>query len=131
MTMERGKVGVLHIYSTMNNTIIHVTDLSGIHTFSIHSGGSQVKADRLGSSPRAAMDAAKKVAEEISMKGISEVHAKIRAAGGIKSKTTGPGAKSALRALERSGIRVLSVENVTPIPHDGCKRKGGRKGRRM
>ena len=58
--MEREKVGIAHIYATMNNTIIHVTDLSNAYTFSIKSGGSQVKADRLGSSPRAAMDAAKK-----------------------------------------------------------------------
>lgn len=129
--MEKGKIGIAHIYATMNNTIIHVTDLSGAHTFSIHTGGSQVKAGRLGSSPRAAMDAAKKVAEELSDKGISAVHVKLRAAGGIKSKTQGPGAKPALRALERAGLKILSIENVTPIPHDGCKRKGGRKGRRM
>ncbi len=124
-------MGIAHIYATMNNTIIHVTDASNGHTFSIHSGGAQVKADRLGSSPRAAMDAAKKVAEEITAKGITSVHVKIRAAGGIKSKTTGPGARSAVKALERAGIRILGVENVTPVPHDGCKRKGGRKGRRM
>ncbi len=131
MNMEKGKVGIAHIYATMNNTIIHVTDLSGAYTFSIHTGGSQVKAGRLGSSPRAAMDAAKKLAEELADKGISAIHVKVRAAGGIKSKTLGPGAKPALRALERAGLKILSIENVTPIPHDGCKRKGGRKGRRM
>jgi small subunit ribosomal protein S11 len=129
--MERGKDGIAHIYATMNNTIIQVTDISNAHTFAMHSGGSQVKADRLGSSPRAAMDAAKKVAEEAIAKGISSVHVKIRAAGGIKSKTTGPGARPAVKALERAGLRILSVENVTPVPHDGCKRRGGRKGRRM
>ena len=131
MNMERGKAAIVHIYATLNNTIIHVTDVSNAHTFSIHSGGSQVKADRLGSSPRAAMDAAKKVAEEISAKGISAVHVKIRAAGGIKSKTTGPGARPAVKALERAGIRILGIENATPVPHDGCKRKGGRRGRKM
>lgn len=125
------RTGVVHVYATMNNTIIHVTDISNAHTFSIKSGGSQVKADRLGSSPRAAMDAAKKVSEEIISKGIKDVYVKIRAVGGIGSKTTGPGARSAIKALERSGIRILGVENVTPVPHDGCKRKGGRKGRRM
>ena len=91
----------------------------------------ELKAGRLGSSPRAAMDAAKKLAEELADKGISAIHVKVRAAGGIKSKTLGPGAKPALRALERAGLKILSIENVTPIPHDGCKRKGGRKGRRM
>ncbi len=125
------KVGIAHIYATMNNTVIHVTDLSGAHTFSIHTGGSQVKAGRLGSSPRAAMDAAKKVSEELRDKGITALHIKVRAAGGIKSKTLGAGAKPAIRTLERAGFRVLSIENVTPVPHDGCKRKGGRKGRRM
>ncbi len=128
--MER-KTGVIHIYATANNTIIHATDISNAHTFSMHSGGAQVKADRLGSSPRAAMDAAKRVAEEMVAKGVGAAHVKIRAAGGIKSKTVGPGARPAVKALERAGIHVLSVENVTPVPHDGCKRKGGRKGRRM
>lgn len=129
--MEKGRTGVAHIYATMNNTIIHVTDMSNGHTFSIKSGGAQVKADRLGSSPKAAIDAAKRVAEDIVNKGITAVLVKIRAAGGIKSKTPGPGARSAVKALERAGIKILGVENVTPIPHDGCKRKGGRKGRRM
>ena len=87
------RVGVVHIYATLNNTIIHVTDISNAYTFSIKSGGSQVKADRLGSSPRAAMDAAKKVAEEITAKGIRDVYVKVRAVGGIGSKTTGPGAR--------------------------------------
>ncbi|MCL4400885.1 MAG: 30S ribosomal protein S11 [Candidatus Parvarchaeota archaeon] len=129
--MEKGKTGIAHVYATSNNTIIHITDLSNAHTFAIKSGGAQVKADRLGSSPRAAMDAAKKVAEDILAKGITGVHVKIRAAGGIKSKTTGAGARPSVKALERAGIKILSIENVTPIPHDGCKRKGGRKGRRM
>ncbi|MCL4399290.1 30S ribosomal protein S11 [Candidatus Parvarchaeota archaeon] len=129
--MENKHVGNAHIYSTMNNTIIHVTDISDAYTFSIRTGGSQVKADRLGSSPRAAMDAAKKVAEDILLKGINTVHVKMRAAGGIRSRTTGPGARSVIKALERAGVKIVSVENVTPIPHDGCKRKGGRKGRRM
>ena len=129
--MEKEHVGIAHIYATMNNTIIHVTDESNAHTFSIKTGGSQVKADRLVSSPRAAMDAAKKIAEDISAKGIRSVFIKVRAVGGIKSKTVGPGARSAIKALERSGIRILSIENVTPIPHDGCKRAGGRRGRRM
>ncbi len=129
--MEKDHVGIAHIYATMNNTIVHLTDISNAHTFSIKTGGSQVKADRLGSSPRAAMDAAKKIGEEAAAKGINAVHVKIRAVGGIGSKTTGPGARPAVKALERSGLRILSVENVTPIPHDGCKRKGGRKGRRM
>ncbi len=129
--MEKDHVGIAHIYATMNNTIVHLTDVSNAHTFSIKTGGAQVKADRLGSSPRAAMDAAKKVGEDAIAKGINAVYVKIRAIGGIGSKTTGPGARSAVKALERSGLRILSIENVTPIPHDGCKRKGGRKGRRM
>ncbi|MDP8012922.1 MAG: 30S ribosomal protein S11, partial [Nanoarchaeota archaeon] len=71
------------------------------------------------------------VSEELRDKGITALHIKVRAAGGIKSKTLGAGAKPAIRTLERAGFRVLSIENVTPVPHDGCKRKGGRKGRRM
>ena len=67
---EPGKIrwGVAHIYSSYNNTIIHVTDVTGTETLSRVSGGQVVKADRLESSPTAAMMAAKKVSEEIKEK---------------------------------------------------------------
>ncbi|HDQ59610.1 MAG TPA: 30S ribosomal protein S11 [Candidatus Woesearchaeota archaeon] len=128
---KRTKWCIANIYASYNNTIIHVTDLTGAETIARVSGGSQVKADRLGSSPNAAMLAAKKVAEEIKNKGINGLHVKIRAPGGIKQKNPGPGAQPAIRALARAGVRIGVIEDVTPVPHNGCRRSGGKRGRRM
>ena len=123
--------GVAHIFSSYNNTLIHVTDLTGAETLARATGGAQVKADRLGSSPHAAMMAAKKVAEEVLSKGINGIHIRIRASGGIGMKNPGPGAQPAIRALARAGLRIGLIEDVTPLPHNGCRRAGGKRGRRM
>ncbi|MCD6547214.1 MAG: 30S ribosomal protein S11 [Nanoarchaeota archaeon] len=123
--------GIAHIFSSFNNTFIHITDLTGSETIARVTGGSQVKADRLGSSPTAAMAAAKKAAEEAINKGITAVHVRVRAPGGIKQKNPGPGAQPAIRALARAGLKIGVIEDVTPIPHNGCKKKGGKRGRRM
>lgn len=79
--------GVAHIYSSYNNTIIHITDLTGAETISRWSGGMVVKADRDEPSPYAAMIAARRAAEEAMEKGITGVHIKVRAPGGSKSKS--------------------------------------------
>jgi Ribosomal protein S11 len=63
--------------------------------------------------------------------GITALHIKLRATGGNKTKTPGPGAQSALRALARAGIKIGRIEDVTPIPTDSTRRKGGRRGRRL
>lgn len=55
----------------------------------------------------------------------------MRATGGNKTKTPGPGAQSALRALARSSMKIGRIEDVTPIPSDSTRRKGGRRGRRL
>ncbi|KFH14060.1 40S ribosomal protein S14, partial [Toxoplasma gondii MAS] len=89
--------GVAHIYASFNDTFIHVTDLSGRETLVRVTGGMKVKADRDESSPYAAMMAAADVAARCKELGISAVHVKVRAAGGTRSKTPGPGAQSALR----------------------------------
>lgn len=91
----------------------------------------KVKADRDESSPYAAMLAAQDVAERCKEVGITAVHVKIRATGGTKTKTPGPGGQSALRALARSGLRIGRIEDVTPVPSDSTRRKGGRRGRRL
>jgi len=124
---KKTRWGIAHIFASYNNTIIHVTDLTGSETISRVTAGSQVKADRLGSSPHAAMLAAKKVAEEVMNKGITGVHIRIRAPGGLKQKNPGPGAQPAIRALARAGLKIGTIEDVTPIPHDGCRRPGGKR----
>ncbi len=125
------KWGVAHIYSSLNNTIIHITDLTGAETVSRWSGGMVVKADREKPSPYAAMLAASRAAMEAMDKGITALHIKVRAPGGHGPKTPGPGAQAAIRALARAGFIIGRIEDVTPIPHDTTRRPGGRRGRRV
>ncbi|CDP16098.1 unnamed protein product [Coffea canephora] len=123
--------GVAHIFASFNDTFIHVTDLSGRETLVRITGGMKVKADRDESSPYAAMLAAQDIAQRCKELGITALHIKLRATGGNKTKTPGPGAQSALRALARSGMKIGRIEDVTPIPTDSTRRKGGRRGRRL
>ncbi|SCV74878.1 BQ2448_7907 [Microbotryum intermedium] len=133
--------GVAHIFgqsrrsrlsaTSFNDTFVHVTDLSGKETIARVTGGMKVKADRDESSPYAAMLAAQDVAVRCREIGITALHIKIRATGGVGTKTPGPGAQSALRALARAGMRIGRIEDVTPVPTDSTRRKGGRRGRRL
>ena len=77
------KWGIVHIYSSYNNTIVHITDLTGSETIAISSGGRHVKADRFQSSPYAAMKSAQEVTEIARNKGVEHVHIKVRAVGGV------------------------------------------------
>jgi len=122
---------VVHIFSSYNNTIIHMTDLSGAEIIARTSGGMVVKASRMESSPYAAMRAASLVADAAKDKGITAIHIRVRAPGGAGPRTPGPGAQAAIRALARAGFRIERIEEVTPIPHDGTRRPGGRRGRRV
>lgn len=124
--------GIAHIFASYNNTIIHITDITGTETLGKASGGMVVKAHRMESSPTAAMAAAKLAAEQAKEKGITGLHIKIRAPGGHNGPTnTGPGANAAVRTLSRIGFRIGVLEEVTPIPHDSCRKKGGKRGRRV
>jgi len=124
--------GVVHIYASYNDTIIHVTDITGTETLALTSGGMMVKTSRLESSPTAAMMAAKRAAETAKEKGIAGLHVKVRAPGGHNGPhNPGPGAQAAIRALSRMGIRIGIIEDVTPVPHGGCRKKGGKRGRRV
>ncbi len=129
---KKGKWGVAHIYSSYNNTIVHITDITGSETISFASGGRVVKSSRLESSPNAAMQAVKLVSEEAKNKGITSLHVRIRAPGGHNGpRNPGKGAQAALRALSRVGFRIGNIKDVTPKPHDGCRRKGGGKKKKM
>ena len=123
--------GVCHIYAGFNNTFLHVTDLSGRETYARISGGMKVKADREESSPYASMLASADIAVVLKLVGINAIHIKLRATGGVETKTPGPGAQSALRALARQGLKIGRVEDVTPCPTDSTRRGGGRRGRRL
>jgi small subunit ribosomal protein S11 len=130
-TEGKEKWGIAHIYSSYNNTIIHITDLTGAETVSISSGGVHVNADRYESSPFAAMKAAKAVVDAAKTKSFTGLHIKVMAVGGVGSRVPGPGAQAAIRALARGGFKIGRIDDVTPIPHDTTRRKGGKRGRRV
>ena len=130
-TQVEEKWGIAHIYSSYNNTIIHITDLTGGETVAISSGGHHVNADRYESSPFAAMKAANVVSESAKSKGFTSLHIRVRAVGGVGSRVPGPGAQAAIRALARGGFRNGKIDDGTPIPHDTTRKKGGKRGRRV
>lgn len=126
------KWGILHIYSSYNNTHLHVTDVTGSETIAKISGGMVTKSDRLKSSPNVAMTAAKQLSEACLSKGVNALYVKLRAVGGHNGPTTpGPGSQAAIRMLTRYGIKLGRIEDVTPIPHDTCRKSGGKRGRRV
>ncbi len=125
------KWGIVHIFSSYNNTIIHLTDLTGAETVAISSGGVHVNADRYESSPFAAMKAANAVVEVAKTKGFTGFHIRVRAVGGVGSRVPGPGAQAAIRAVARGGFKIGRIDDVTPIPHDTTRKKGGKRGRRV
>ncbi|ABX13346.1 ribosomal protein S11 [Nitrosopumilus maritimus SCM1] len=108
-----------------------MTDLTGGETVSISSGGIHVNADRYESSPFAAMKAANQVVESAKTKGFTGFHIRVRAVGGVGSRVPGPGAQAAIRALARGGFKIGRIDDVTPIPHDTTRKKGGKRGRRV
>jgi small subunit ribosomal protein S11 len=132
MRKDSTRWGIAHIFASYNNTIIHITDITGTESIARCSGGMVVKADRLESSPTAAMTAAKRAAEAAIEKGITGIHVRIKAPGGHNGPyNPGQGAQAAVRALSRSGLKIGTISEVTPIPHDGCRKKGGKRGRRV
>ena len=117
------KTGIIHIYASHNNTMILLTDITHSQTIAKCSGGVVVKAQHKEGSPYAAMKVAEIVAEKAREKGIDEVIIKIRGQGGINPRSPGQGAEAAILSLTRNGVRIRAIENVTPVPHDGCRRK--------
>ena len=127
----KAKWGIAHIYSSENNTIIHITDMSGSETITRISGGMITDRDKDKGSAFPAMKAARRAASEAMEKGITGVHLRIRAPGGNKKKIPGQGAQPAIRGLVRAGLRVGRIKDVTPVPHDNSRKPGGRRGRRV
>lgn len=128
---KKERWGIAHIYSSFNNTILTITDLTGSETITQKSGGQFVKADRMQGGRYAATRAAKTAAQEALEKGLTGVHIRIRAPGGHhRQKIPGAGAHAAIRALTKAGLKVGSIKDVTPEPTDGSRPKGGKRGRR-
>ncbi|MBN2202666.1 MAG: 30S ribosomal protein S11 [Candidatus Aenigmarchaeota archaeon] len=123
--------GIAHIFSSSNNTIVTITDITGAESIARITAGMMSDKDREGGSPYPALLAATKAAEIAREKGITAVHIRVRAPGGIRSKNPGAGAQPAIRALARAGLRIGRIEDTTPIGHGFMKSKGGRRGRRI
>jgi len=118
---------VINIYTSFNNTIVHVTDMSSI-TLAKVSGGMVTKHGRLKANPTIAMFITKRITEKIKDLGIKSLYARIRAKTG--NPAPGPGAHTIIRSLSREGFKILNILDTTKIPRGGPKKKGGRRGRR-
>ncbi len=125
------KWGICHIYASYNNILVTLTDLTGAETLGKCTGGMVVKAAKDEASPYAAMKAGESIADKAAEKGITNIHIRVRAPGGNGPNSPGPGAQGVIRSLSRAGLRIGRIEDVTPVPHDGTKPKGGKRGRRV
>lgn len=121
------KTGIAYIRSSSNNTIVHITDLSG-NTISRISGGMITKHSRLKANPTIAMFVAKRAAERPKDLGFTKLYVR------MKGKTrfgNGPGAHAAVKSLGKAGFDIISILDTTKAPRGGPKQKGGRRGRRV
>jgi small subunit ribosomal protein S11 len=105
--------GVVHVKATFNNTLITITDANGDVLASQSSGSVGGFKGSRKSTPFAASRAAEAAAQKVRKMGVTEVE--------VKVKGPGSGRESAVTALVSSGIKVTSIEDVTPIPHNGCR----------
>ena len=103
---------IVHIKATFNNTLITITDPEGNAICSSSSGCIGFKGSRK-STPFAAQQAAQRAANAAMRNGVREVE--------IKVKGPGSGRESAISALQQAGLRIASIEDVTPLPHNGCR----------
>ncbi|MBX4212115.1 30S ribosomal protein S11 [Candidatus Pacearchaeota archaeon] len=122
------KAGIAYIFSSQNNTIVHITDLAG-NTISRVSGGMVTKHDRLKADPTIAMFVAKRAAERAKDLGITSLYVRMRAKTG--SIGIGPGSHSVVRSLGKEGFKIISILDTTRVARGGPKKKGGKRGRRV
>ncbi|MCR4327283.1 MAG: 30S ribosomal protein S11 [Nanoarchaeota archaeon] len=126
-TVSKESEAIMNIYTSFNNTIVHVTDMSG-KTISKVTGGMITKHDRLKANPTIAMFISKRIAEEVKDSGIKSFFVRIRAK--TRNPAPGPGAHSIVKSLTRDGFKILNILDTTRMPRGGPKVKGGRRGRR-
>ncbi|OIO81562.1 30S ribosomal protein S11 [Candidatus Pacearchaeota archaeon CG1_02_32_132] len=130
MKKEKSKeenIGIVYIFSSYNNTIVHITDLAG-NTISRVSGGMITKHSRLKANPTTAMFVAKKAAERAKDVGITGLYIRVKSQTG--NPGLGPGGHEAVKTLGKD-FKIVSVVDTTKIPRGGPKKKGGKRGRRV
>ncbi|CAM5184282.1 30S ribosomal protein S11 [Oligella ureolytica] len=104
--------GIVHVQATFNNTIITITDRQGNTLSWATSGGSGFRGSRK-STPFAAQVAAESAGREALEYGIKNLE--------VRVKGPGPGRESSIRSLNALGIKITSITDVTPLPHNGCR----------
>ena len=110
--------GIVHIKASFNNTLVTITDQAGAVIARGSAGSMGFKGTRK-STPFAAQRAADSAAHSAMRHGLKEVIVRVKGAGS--------GRESAVRALNNSGLKVTSIEDVTPLPHNGCRAKKRRR----
>ena len=110
--------GIAHIQSTFNNTIVTITDANGNAVSWASAGARGFKGSRK-STPFAAQRAAETAAQAAMRHGLKEIEVRVKGAGS--------GRESAIRALSNAGLRISLIEDVTPLPHNGCRAKKRRR----
>ena len=110
--------GIAHVKSTFNNTHVTLTSVTG-DTISWGTAGSMGFKGTRKSTPFAAQRAAESASQAAQRHGLKEVE--------VRVKGVGSGRESAVRALANSGLRIVSIEDVTPLPHNGCRAKKRRR----
>lgn len=104
--------GQAHIYATFNNTIVTITDMNGNTISWATAGTSGFKGSRK-STPYAARLAGRDAANAAQDHGMQEIE--------VIVKGPGPGRESAIRAIQASGLKVIGIQDITPVPHNGCR----------
>lgn len=125
---KKERIGILHINTGKNNTILNLTDMAG-NTISRATGGQSTKQDRLKSSPTVAMFSAKKVSEDAKEHGITDLYVRIKAETGETSPSSA--AHAVVKSLSRDDFKIISIMDITKNPRGGPKKSGGRRGRRV
>jgi small subunit ribosomal protein S11 len=105
-------MAIAHIKASFNNTVVTIADLNGDTLCWASSGSLGFKGSRK-STPFAAQRAAESAAEKAQKMGVKQVE--------VRVKGPGSGRESAIRALQAAGLDVKSIEDVTPLPHNGCR----------
>ena len=105
-------MGIVFIAASFNNTMISITDTEGNLISQSSSGARGFRGSRKGT-PFAAQQAASEAARKALEVGMREVQVRVKGPGG--------GRESAIRAINNAGIRVTSIRDTTPIPHNGCR----------
>jgi len=124
---EKSYEAIFNIYTSFNNTLVHVTDMSG-RTLAKVSGGMVTKHSRLKANPTIGMFIAKRVEEKLKELEIKSLYIRIRAKTG--NPAPGPGANAIIKSLSRAGFKTINILDTTRLPRGGPKKKGGRRGRR-